>query len=53
MNDVNEWSTEYGVKVGNFSNFPESPHYWNKRVLNITLAKNGKNYRFRLGLQMF
>ena len=53
MNDVNEWSTEYGVKVGNFSNFPESPHYWNKRVLNITPVKNGKNYRFRLGLQMF
>ena len=47
MNDVNEWSTEYGVKVGNFSNFPESPHYWN-----ITPEKRGSNYRFRLGLQM-
>ena len=52
MKDVNEWSTEYGVKVGT-SNFPESPHYWNKRVLNITPVKSGKNYRFKLGLQMF
>ena len=53
MNDVNEWSTEYDVKVENFSNLAESPHFWDKRVLNITPIKNGSNYRFRLGLQMF
>ena len=53
MNDVNEWSTEYDVKVENFSNLAESPHSWDKRVLNITPIKNGTNYRFRLGLQMF
>ena len=53
MNDVNEWSTEYNVKVENFSNLPESPHSWDKRVLNITPVKSGRNYRFRLGLQMF
>ena len=53
MNDVNEWSTEYDVKVENFSNLAESPHSWDKRVLNITPFKNGSNYRFRLGLQMF
>ena len=53
MNDVNEWSTEYDVKVENFSNLAESPHSWDKRVLNITPIKNGRNYRFRLGLQMF
>ena len=53
MKDVNEWSTEYGVRVEKFSDFPESPHYWNKRVLNITPIKSGKNYRFKLGLQMF
>ena len=53
MNDVNEWSTEYDVKVENFSNLAESPHSWDKRVLNITPIKNGSNYRFRLGLQMF
>ena len=53
MNDVNEWSTEYNVKVGRFSNLPESPHSWDKRVLNITPVKSGNNYRFRLGLQMF
>ena len=53
MNDVNEWSTEYDVKVENFSNLSESPHSWDKKVLNITPIKNGSNYRFRLGLQMF
>ena len=53
MNDVNEWSTEYNVKVESFSNLPESPHSWDKRVLNITPVKSGKNYRFRLGLQMY
>ena len=53
MNDVNEWTTEYNVKVGSFSNLPESPHSWDKRVLNITPVKSGNNYRFRLGLQMF
>ena len=53
MNDVNEWSTEYDVKEENFSNLAESPHSWDKKVLNITPVKNGRNYRFRLGLQMF
>ena len=52
MNDVNEWSTEYGVKVESLSNLAESPHYCDKRVLNIIPIKSG-NYRFRLGLQMF
>ena len=53
MDDVNEWSSEYGVKVESFSDLAESPHYWDKRVLNITPVKSGNNYRFRLGLQMF
>ena len=53
MDDVNEWSSEYNVNVGNFSVLPESPHSWDKRVLNITPVKSGRNYRFRLGLQMF
>ena len=53
MDDVNEWSTEYDVKVENFFNLAESPHSWDKKVLNITPIKNGRNYRFRLGLQMF
>ena len=52
MGDVNEWSTEY-VKVGSFSDLPESPHSWDKKVLNISPIKNGRNYRFSLGLQMF
>ena len=53
MDDVNEWTSEYDVKVTNFSNLAESPHSWDKRVLNITPVKNGNNFRFRLGLQMF
>ena len=52
MDDVNEWSTEYNVEVKNFINLNEIPHSWNKRVLSITPIKDGKNYRFRLGLQM-
>ena len=53
MDDVNEWSTEYNVKVASFIELAESPHSWDKKVLNITPVKNGRNYRFRLGLQMF
>ena len=53
MNDVNEWSTEYNVKVDKFIDLQESPHSWDKRVLKITPVKNGSNYRFRVGLQMF
>ena len=53
MNKVNEWSSEYDIKVESFSNLSESPHSWDKRVLNIIPIKYGGNYRFRLGLQMF
>ena len=53
MTDVNEWSTEYNVKVDKFTDLQESPHSWDKRVLKITPVKIGSNYRFRLGLQMF
>ena len=53
MNDVIEWSSEYGLKVESFADLAESPHSWDKRVLNITPVKSGRNYRFRLGLQMF
>ena len=53
MNDVNEWSSEYNVKVESFSDLSESPHSWDKKVLNITPIKSGSNYRFRLGLQMY
>ena len=35
------------------NDLPESPHSWDKKVLNITPLKNGNNYRFRVGLQMF
>ena len=53
MDDVNERSSEYYVKVESFSDLSESSHYWDKRVLNIIPVKSGSNYRFRLGLQMF
>ena len=53
MDDVNEWTTKYGVKVGSISEIAESPHSWDKKVLNITPVTNGRNYRFRLGLQMY
>ena len=53
MDDVNEWSSEYNVKVGSFSDLPESLHSWDQKVLNITPIKSGRNYRFRVGLQMF
>ena len=33
MDDVNEWSAEYNVKVGSFSDLPESPHSWYKKKL--------------------
>ena len=45
--------SEYNVNVGSFSVLPESPHSWDKKVLNITPIKSGSNYRFRLGLQMY
>ena len=53
MDDVNEWSTEYGVNVGSISVLNESPHSWDKKVLNLSPVKKDGNYRFRVGLQMF
>ena len=53
MTDINEWSSEYNIKVEKFSDLAESPHSWDKRVLKITAVKDGSNYRFRLGLQMY
>ena len=53
MDDVNEWSSEYNVNVGSFSNLTKSPHFWDKKVLNFSPLKKDGNYRFRLGLQMF
>ena len=39
MDDVNEWSTEYNVKVGSISELAESPHSWDKNALNITPSR--------------
>ena len=42
MNDVNEWSSEYGVKVESFSDLAESPHSWDKRVSGYYSCKEWK-----------
>ena len=42
MDDVNEWITEYGVKVDKFIELSESPHSWDKKLLSVTPVKNGK-----------
>ena len=31
MDDVNEWSTEYNVKVESINDLPESPHSWDNK----------------------
>ena len=31
MDDVNEWSSEYNIKVLSFSDLAESPHSWDKK----------------------
>ena len=31
MDDVNEWPTEYNVKVGSIRELAESPHSWDKK----------------------
>ena len=53
MDNINEGTTEYGVKVDKFIDLPESPYSWDKKVLSVTPVKSGNNYRFRVGLQMF
>ena len=54
MNDTNEWSSEYNIRLNQYINMSESPHSWDKRVLSITpLKDDGNNYRFRLGIQCF
>ena len=53
MHDINEWTTVYGVKVEKFIDLPESPHSWDKKVLSVNPVKDGSNYRFRVGQQMF
>ena len=53
MDDVNEWPTEYGVKVRSISILNESPHSRDKKVLNLSSVKKDGNYRFRVGLLMF
>ena len=53
MANVLEWSSEYFVKIDKFINLDESMHYWDKNVLKISPIKNGANYRFRLGINVY
>ena len=49
-NSVNEWSSEYNVRVDNKIQYQNSPHHWDKTVYPIKPNKKGtSNYRFRLG----
>ena len=53
MQSTNEWSVEYNLIINSFSDLKESPHSWNKKVLNITPKKTNFHYRFRFGVQVF
>ena len=53
MESTNEWSVEYNLIINSFSDLTESPHSWNKKVLNITPKKTNFHYRFRFGVQVF
>ena len=53
MESTNEWSVEYNLIINSFSDLNESPHSYNKKVLNITPKKTDSNYRFRFGIQVF
>ena len=53
MQSTNEWSVEYNLIINSFSDLEESPHSWNKKVLNITPKKTNFYYRFRFGVQVF
>ena len=47
MDDVNEWSTEYNVKVESFSELAESPHYWDKKSLEYLSNQKWKKLSFQ------
>ena len=53
MESTNEWSVEYNLIINSFSDLNESPHSYNKKVLNITPKKTNFHYRFRFGIQVF
>ena len=44
MESTNEWSVEYNLIINSFSDLTESPHSWNKKVLNITPKKTNFHY---------
>ena len=53
MDDVNEWSTEYGVNVMKIDDLDFSPHYWKKKCLFVSQVKRLGSCMCRVGVQCF
>ena len=53
MDDVDEWSTEYGVYVWKIDDLNISPHYWNKNCLYVSADRTLNSYTWRFGLECF
>ena len=53
MDDVNEWSTEYGAILTKIDDLDISPHYWNKKCLFVSPVKRLGSYMWKVGIQCF
>ena len=54
MEDVNESSSESGIKADGIVNYANSPHKFNKKAYDLKLTKNSNNrYISRLGFNMY
>ena len=54
MEDVNESSSESGIRVDGIVDYANSPHKLNKKAYNLKLTKNSNNrYISRLGFNMY
>ena len=54
LDDPNETSSEYNIRIDAFTDFNESPHK-NKKAFQITLTKDAgtNNYRSRMGFNLY
>ena len=56
MNDVNETSSEFGIRVLGILDFPQSPHLLNKKAIKFQMGlqtNDSTRYYSRLGLDFF
>ena len=56
MNDVNETSSEFGIKVLGILDFPQSPHLLNKKAIKFQMGlqtNDSTRYYSRLGLDFY